>query len=65
MRKPIHITAPWPTQEEIERRFPVPEDSRKELQTPMDEFKAMIAAREVAPKESVNPEKRRKSASAA
>ena len=66
MPRPVaHITAPWPTQEEIERRFPVPEASRKELQALVDEFKAMIAARGNAPEGSIGQEKRRKSASAA
>jgi hypothetical protein len=65
MRKPIHITAPWPTQEEIDRRFPVPKARRKELQALIDEFKAMLDNGENAPEISLDPGKRRKRAPAA
>jgi hypothetical protein len=65
MRKPIHITAPWPTPEEMERQFPIPKARQRELQMLVDEFKATISNREEVPVNSSEPEKRRKRASAA
>ena len=65
MRKPIHITAPRPTLEELEKRFRISEARKKELQALVDEFKAMHSIREEAPVNSREPEKRRKRASAA
>ena len=65
MRKPIRITAPWSTLEEIEKRFPVPKARKKELQRLVDEFKATLSNREEAPVGLIEPEKRRKRASAA
>jgi hypothetical protein len=65
MRKPIHITTPWSTLEEIEKRFPVPKARKKELQRLVDEFKATLSNREEAPVGLIEPEKRRKRASAA
>jgi len=65
MPKPVHITTPWPTPAEIDRRFPIPKARRKELQALVDEFKAVIGASVAAPKSSIKPEKRRKRASAA
>ena len=65
MRKPIHITAPGPTHEEMVRRFPISKASEKALQILVDEFKAQLSRREEAPATSIKPEKRRKRASAA
>jgi len=65
MRKPIHITAPWSTLEEIEKLFPIPKARKKELQALVDEFKATLSRQEEVPASSIEPEKGRKSASAA
>jgi hypothetical protein len=65
MTRPVaHITAPWSTPEEIEKRFPIPKARRKEFQAFVDEFKALLSHREEVPTTSIEPEKRRKRASA-
>jgi len=66
MPRPVaHITAPWPTQEEMEKLFPIPKARRKEFQALVDEFKAQLSRQEEAPVTSIEPEKRRKRATAA
>jgi hypothetical protein len=65
MRKPIHITAPWPTPEEMDKHFRISKARKKELQVLVDEFKATLSNRGEAPVSSTLPEKRRKRASAA
>jgi len=65
MRKPIRITAPLSTLEEIEKRFPVSKASEKALRALVDEFKATLSKREEVPVNSIEPEKRPKRASAA
>ena len=65
MPKSVHITAPWPTQEEIEKRFPISKASEKALQLLVDEFRAQLSQREEAPDTSIEPEEGRKRASAA
>jgi len=65
MPKPVHITAPWPTQEEMVRHLRISEARKKELQVLVDEFKAQLVRPEEAPATSIKPEKRRKRASAA
>lgn len=65
MRKPIHITAPRPTPEEWERHFRVSKARKKELQVLVDEFKTLLSNRKEASVNSIEPEKRRKRASAA
>jgi hypothetical protein len=65
MPQSVHITAPWPTQEEMEKRFPIPESRKKEFQALVDEFKALLSNREEASMTSIEPEERRKRASAA
>jgi hypothetical protein len=65
MRKPIRITAPWPTQEEMEKNFPISKASKKALQALVEEFKAQLSREEESPASSAEPEKRRKRASAA
>jgi anti-sigma factor RsiW len=65
MRKPIHLTAPPPTLEEMEKHFRIPKARKEELQALVDEFKAMLSNRKDAPVNSAEPEKRRKRASAA
>jgi hypothetical protein len=49
----------------MEKLFPIPKARRKELQALVDEFKALLSNREEAPVTSIEPEKRRKRASAA
>jgi len=65
MPKPIHITAPRPTLEELEKCFRISKARKKELQALVDEFKAQLSHREEVPVTSINMEKRRKRASAA
>ena len=65
MRKPIHITAPRPTPEEWAKHFPISKASEKALQALVDQFKATLSGREEAPANLIEPEKRRKRASAA
>lgn len=66
MPRPVaHITAPWPTQEEMEKLYPIPKARRKEFQALVDEFKAQLSSQEEAPVTSIEPEKRRKRATAA
>jgi len=66
MPRPVaHITAPWPTQEEMERYYPVSEARKKALQVLVDEFKAKLSSREETSVTLIEPEKRRKRASAA
>jgi hypothetical protein len=65
MRKPIHITAPRPTLEELEKHFRISKARKKELQALVDEFKAQLPHIEEAPLTLIEPEKRRKRASAA
>jgi hypothetical protein len=65
MPQSVHITAPWPTQEEMEKHYPISRTRKKALQVLVDEFKAQLSHLEVAPVTSIEPEKRRKRASAA
>jgi hypothetical protein len=65
MRKPIHITAPRPTPEEWEKHFPISKASEKALQALVEEFKAGLSHQNESPVNSIEPEKRRKRASAA
>lgn len=65
MPKSVHITAPWPTFEEMTKHLHISKARKKELQALADEFKAQLSNREEAPVTAVKPEKRRKRASAA
>jgi hypothetical protein len=65
MRQPIYITAPRPTLEELEKHFRISKARKKELHVLVDEFRAMLSNREEAPVTSIEPEKRRRRASAA
>lgn len=65
MPKSVHITAPRPTHEQMVRYLRIPKARMKELQALVDEFKARLSIREEAPVTSIEPEKRRKRASAA
>jgi hypothetical protein len=65
MRKPIHITAPWSTPEEVKKRYPVSKASEKAIQLLVEEFKAQLSRQNESASTSIEPEKRRKRASAA
>jgi len=65
MPKSVHITAPRPTLEEWARHFPISKARKRALQALVDEFKARLSNREEVPVNSIEPEKRRKRASAA
>jgi hypothetical protein len=65
MPKPVHITAPRPTLDEWAKHFPISKASEKALRALVDEFKAMHSNREDGRVNSIEPEKRRKRASAA
>jgi len=65
MPKPIHITAPRTTHEQRVKQLRVPKAREKELQALVDKFKAEFSNREDALVSSIEPEKRRKRASAA
>jgi hypothetical protein len=49
----------------MEKLFPIPKARRKEFQALVDEFKAQLSRQEEAPVTSIEPEKRRKRATAA
>jgi len=66
MPRPVaHITAPWPTQEEMEKSLHISKARKKALQPIVDELKAKLSNWEEAPVTLIEPEKRRKRASAA
>ena len=65
MPQSVHITAPWPTQEEMERSLGISKARKRALRTIVNELKAKLSNREEAPVASIEPEKRRKRASAA
>lgn len=65
MPKPVQITAPPLSQEEMAKRLRIPQARQKELQLILDEARAKFSSQLKEPTESVEPEKRRKRASAA
>ena len=65
MPKSVRITAPRPTLEELEKHFRISKSRKKALQVLVDEFKASFSNQAEAPVTSIEPEKRRKRASAA
>ena len=66
MTRPIaHITAPWPTQEEMEKSLGISKARKRALQPLVDEFKAQLTRLEKSQETSIKREKRRKRASAA
>ena len=65
MRQPVHITTPWPTQEEVEKLYPISKVRKRALQALVDEFRAKLSNREEVLPVTSEPEKRRKRASAA
>jgi hypothetical protein len=65
MPKSVHITAPWPTQEEMEKSLGISKARKRALQPIVDKLKAQLSHLEEAPVTSIEPEKGRKRASAA
>ena len=65
MPKSVHITGPRPTHQEMVGHLRISKARKKELQVLVDEFKAKLSIGEEAPVNSIEPEKRRKRASAA
>jgi hypothetical protein len=65
MRKRIHITAPRATLDEWAKLYPISKASEKALRALVEDFKAMHPNREDETVTSIEPEKRRKRASAA
>ncbi|MGD0095777.1 MAG: hypothetical protein ABSB60_04740 [Terracidiphilus sp.] len=65
MPKPVYITARRPTQAEMVRHLRISKARKKELQAIVDEFKSQLSHLREAPVTSIEPEKRRKRASAA
>jgi len=65
MPQSVHITAPWPTQKEMEKSLGISKARKKALQAIVDELKAKLSTREEVSVTSIEPEKRRKRASAA
>jgi hypothetical protein len=65
MRKPIYIAAPLTTHEERLKQLGISKARQKELQVLVDQFKAEHPHLLNAPTNVIEPEKRRKRASAA
>ena len=65
MPKSVHITAPPLSHEEMAKRLRIPQARQKELQVILDDARARFSSQLEEPTESVEPEKRRKRASAA
>lgn len=66
MPRPVaHITAPWPTQEEMEKSLGISKARKRALQPLVDEFKAQLSRLEESQVTTIEREKRRKRASAA
>jgi hypothetical protein len=65
MPKSVHITAPWPTQEEMEKSLGISKARKRALQPLVKHLKAELARLEKTPAASTEQEKRRKRASAA
>jgi len=65
MPKSVHITAPWPTQEEMEKSLGISKARKRALQPLLNELKAKLARMEDTSVTLIEPEKRRKRASAA
>ncbi len=65
MPKSVYITAPRPTLEEFEKSQGISKARKRALQPLVDKFKAKLSRWEETPVETVEPEKRRKRASAA
>jgi len=65
MPKSVYITAPWPTQEELEKSLHISKARKRALQPILNELKAKLSMQDETPVNSIEPEKRRKRASAA
>jgi hypothetical protein len=65
MPKSVHITAAPLSREEIAKRLRIPQARQRKLQAILDEARAKFSGQLEEPAEFVEPEKRRKRASAA
>lgn len=65
MSKSVHITAPWPTHEEMVSHLHITRKRQKELQKIANKAASMLSDNKQAPAASVQPAKRRKRAPAA
>jgi hypothetical protein len=65
MPKSVFITAPWPTLEEFEKSLGISKARKRALQPIVDKLRAELSRWEEAQVGTVEPEKRRKRASAA
>jgi hypothetical protein len=65
MPKSVHITAPWPTLEEMLRHSRISKTRKKELAILLEKAKAELSQKNGASISCGMPGKRRKSASAA
>ena len=66
MPKPIRITTPWPTPEEVAKRFRISKRRQKEIKAIAEEyFRQMQEEKGVPAGKAVDPGKKRKHATAA
>jgi hypothetical protein len=66
MPKPVHITTPYPTSEEVARRFRIPKRRQKELEALAQKLFAQMQAEKTSARGRVlEKEEDRKNASAA
>jgi len=66
MPKSVTITAPWPTYEEVAKSLGISKRRQKQIDAMAEEFLEQLRAKErAATSRAVEPEKRRKRASAA
>ncbi len=66
MPKSVHITTPWPTSEEVAKRFPIPKRRQRELEAMAQEFVRELNSQEKRARgRVVEKEEKRKDASAA
>jgi len=65
MPKSVHITAPRSTLEEMEKSLGISKARKKALQPLLNQLKSKLARLEEVPVTFIEPEKRRKRASAA
>lgn len=66
MPKSVHITTPWPTSEQVARRFRIPRRRQKEINAMAEEiFKQLRGEKETIAHEAAGQGKKRKNAAAA
>ncbi|HUY94339.1 MAG TPA: hypothetical protein VMU71_03540 [Terracidiphilus sp.] len=65
MPKSVHITTPWPTSEEVAKRFRIPKRRQKELDAMAREYVKQLQAEEKARGTNLKENEKQKDASAA